>query len=119
MTLEEECTQLMYYRDKIKDYKKHENETRKRIISYLKNHNQAGVIFKHRNKNITLMVETTNIKKNISKKEKEKKVQSILANVGVKNIDSATQEIINGLQQVSLTNKPSRDILKLKVSNKI
>ena len=114
MTLEDECKQLMYLRDKIKEYKKGEEEAKRRIISYLKNHNQDGVIFKHNNKHITLMVESTNIKKNVSKKEKEKKVQSILSNAGVKNVDLATQEIINGLKQVTITDKPSKDKLKLK-----
>lgn len=114
MTLEDECKQLMYYRDKIKEYKRGEDETKKRIISYLKNHNQEGLIFKHNNRNITLMVESTSIKKNISKKEREKKVQNILSNAGVKNVDTATQEIINGLKQVSLTDKPNKDVLKFK-----
>lgn len=117
MTLEDECKQLMYFRDKIKEYKKGEENTKKRIISYLKNHNQEGVIFKHNNKNVTLMVESTSIKKNISKKEKEKKVQNILTNAGVKNVDLATQEIINGLRQVSLSGKPNMDKLKLKTKN--
>lgn len=114
MTLEDECKQLMYYRDKIKEYKKGEEETKKRIISYLKNHNQDGVIFKHNNKHITLMVESTSVKKNVSVKEKEKKVQSILSNAGVVNVDSATQDIINGLKQVYVSNKPNKDVLKLK-----
>ncbi|CCV01935.1 hypothetical protein IIV22A_091R [Invertebrate iridescent virus 22] len=116
MTLEDECKQLMYYRDKVKEFKKMEEEARKKIILYLKNHNQEGVIFKHNNKHITLMVESTTAKKNITPKEKEKKVHSILANAGVKNIDLATQEIINGLKQVSITNKPNRDKLKLKTT---
>lgn len=114
MTLEDECKQLMYYRDKIKEYKKGEEDTKNRIITYLKNHNQDGVIFKHNNKHVTLLVEATSIKKNVSKKEKEKKVQNILVNAGVKNVDLATQEIINGLRQVALTDKPSKDKLKLK-----
>jgi uncharacterized SAM-dependent methyltransferase len=114
MALEDECKQLMYYRDKIKEYKKGEEETRNRIISYLKNHNQDGVIFKHNNKHVTLMVESTSMKKNISKKEKEKKVQNILSNAGVKNVDFTTMEIINGLSQVALTDKPNKDKLKLK-----
>lgn len=114
MALEDECKQLMYYREKIKECKRAEEETKARIIAYLKNHNQDGVIFKHNNKHITLMVETTNAKRNITRKEKEKKVQFILSNIGVQNVDSATQEIINGLQQVSLTDKPKKDKLKLK-----
>lgn len=114
--LEDECKQLMYFRDKIKQYKKGEEDTRNRIIAYLKNHNQDGVIFKHNNKHITLMVEPTNIKKNVSQKEKEKKVQSILKNIGVENPSTATQEIINGLRQVSLTDKPVKDKLKLKIT---
>jgi len=113
MTLEDECKQLMYYRDKIKEYKRFEEEIRNRIISYLKNHEQDGVIFKHNNKHITLMVHSTNIKRNISQKEKEKKLQSILLNAGVSNVDSATQEIISGLKQISLSDKPKRDKLKL------
>jgi hypothetical protein len=118
MTLEDKCKQLMYYRDKIKECKKGEEDTKKSIIAYLKNHNQDGVIFKHNNKNITLMVESTStIKKNISKKEKEKKVQDILSNAGVKNIDTATQEIINGLRQLSVTNNKPKDKLKLKMTN--
>ena len=116
MTLEDECKQLMYYRDKIKEYKKGEEETKNRIISYLKNHSQDGVIFKHNNKHVTLMVESTSMKKNISKKEKEKKVQNILSNAGVKNVDSTTVEIINGLRQVVLTDKPNKDKLKLKTA---
>jgi hypothetical protein len=116
MTLEDECKQMMYYRDKIKEYKKGEEEAKTRIITYLKNHNQAGVVFKHKDKHITLMVESTNVKKNVSKKEKEKKVQFILTNAGVKNVDVATQEIINGLRQVSLTDKPTKDKLKLKMT---
>jgi hypothetical protein len=118
MTLEDECKQLMYYRDKIKEYKKGEEDTKTRIISYLKNHNQDGVIFKHNNKHVTLMVESTSMKKNISKKEKEKKVQNILSNAGVKNVDSTTVEIINGLRQVTLTDKPNKDKLKLKTVKK-
>ena len=116
MTLEDECKKLMYYRDKIKEYKKGEEDTKNHIITYLKNHNQAGVIFKHNNKHVTLLVEATSIKKNVSKKEKEKKVQNILVNAGVKNVDLATQEIINGLRQVALTDKPSKDKLKLKTT---
>lgn len=116
MALEDECKQLMYFRDKIKEYKKGEEEAKSRIISYLKNHNQDGVIFKHNNKHVTLMVETTNMKKNVSKKEKEKKVQTILSNAGVKNVDIATQEIINGLRQVIISDKPTKDKLKLKTT---
>jgi hypothetical protein len=116
MTLEDECKQLMYCRDQIKEYRKGEEEVRKRIISYLKNHGQEGVRFKHNNKQITLMVESTIAKKNISKKEKEKKVQQILNGVGVKNADLTTQEIINGLRQVSLIDKPNKDKLKLKMT---
>lgn len=115
MTLEDECKQLMYYRDKIKECKKGEEETKKRIIAYLKNHNQDGVIFKHNNKHVTLMVESTYLKKNISQKEKEKKVQSILSGIGITNVDSTTKEIIDGLKQVSLTEKPNQDKLKLKM----
>lgn len=118
MTLEDECKQLMYYRDKIKECKKGEEEAKARIISYLKNHNQDGVIFKHNNKHITLMVESMSVKKNISKKEKEKKVQTILSNAGVKNVDLTTVEIINGLKQVTLTDKPNRDKIKLKTVKK-
>jgi len=114
MTLEDECQQLMYYKNKIKEYKKGEEETKSRIVSYLKNHNQDGVIFKYNNKHVTLMVESTVQKKNVSKKEREKKVQNILYNVGLKDVDNLTQEIINGLKQVSLTDKPHRDKLKLK-----
>lgn len=116
MTLEEECKQLVYYRDKIKEFKKKENETKKNIILYLKNHNQEGVIFKHNNKHVTLMVESTAVKKNIPPKEKEKKVQSILINAGVKNVDLTTQEIINGLKQVSCVAKPNKDKLKVKTA---
>jgi predicted transport protein len=116
MALEDECKQLMYYRDKIKELKKGEEEVKSRIIAYLKNHNQEGVIFKHKDKNVTLMVESTSLKKNVSKKEKEKKVQNILANAGVQDIDLATKEIINGLKQVSLTDKPYKDKLKLKTN---
>lgn len=116
MTLEDECKQLMYYRDKIKEFKKKEDEAKKNIILYLKNHNQEGVIFKHNNKHITLMVESTTVKKNIPPKEKEKKVQNILNDFGVKNIDLATQSIINGLKQVSLTDKPNKDKLKFKTT---
>jgi len=116
MTLEDECKRLMYYRDQTKELKKAEETTRNRIISYLKNHNQDGVIFKHNYKHITLMVEETNIKKNISKKEKEKKVQKILESAGVKNIDTATKEIINGISQVTLTGRPVRNKLKLKTT---
>lgn len=106
----------MYFRDKIKDCKKGEVEAKNRIITYLKNHNQAGVVFKHKDKHVTLMVETTNVKKNFSQKEKEKKVQFILSNAGVQNVDAATQEIINGLRQVSITDKPTKDKLKLKMT---
>ena len=116
MTLEDECKQLMYCRDKIKEYKKGELEAKRRIITYLKNHNQAGVVFKHNNKHVTLLVESTCLKKNISKKEKEQKVQDILTNVGVKDVDMATKEIINGLKQVALTDKPTTDKLKLKMT---
>lgn len=117
MTLEDECKQLMYYRDKIKEYKQREEEIKKHIIAYLKNHNQDGVIFKHNDVRVTLMVDSIKLKKNISKKEKEKKVSDILENAGVKNIDITTQEIINGMQQVSLTDKP-KDRLKFKTSKK-
>lgn len=116
MTLEDECKQLMYYRDKIKEYKLHEQEIKTRIVNYLKNHDQEGVVFKHNNKHITLMVEPTILKKNMSKKEKEKKVQDILFNAGVTNVEGATQEIINGLKQVALTDKPAKDKLKLKTT---
>ena len=109
MTLEDECKQLMYYRDKIKEYKLHEQEIKTRIVNYLKNHDQEGVVFKHNNKHITLMVEPTILKKNMSKKEKEKKVQDILFNAGVTNVEGATQEIINGLKQIALTDKPVKD----------
>ena len=118
MTLEDECKQLMYYRDKIKEYKKYEEEVRYRIISYLKNHNQDGVIFKHNQKHITLMVEEKPIKKNISKIEKEKKVKSILSNAGVQNIDAATQEIINGINQVTISNNITKGRLKVKINKK-
>ena len=116
MTLEDECQQLMYYRDKLKEYKKGEKEAKSRIITYLKNHNQHGVIFKHNSKQITLMVESASVKKKVTKKEKEQKVQTILYNAGVKDINTTTQEIINGLQQVSLTDKSNKDKLKLKTS---
>jgi hypothetical protein len=116
MTLEDECKKLMYCRDKIKEYKKGEEEAKNSIINYLKSHNQEGVVFKHNNKHVTLMVETTSMKKNISKKEKEKKVQNILLNAGVKNVDLATQEIINGLRQIPLTDKPNKEKLKLKTT---
>lgn len=116
MTLEDECKQLMYCRDKIKEYKKAEEEAKSRIINYLKNHNQEGVVFKHNNKHVTLLVESTSVKKNISRKDKEKKVQNVLINAGVKNVDVATQEIINGLRQISLTDKPNKDKLKLKTT---
>lgn len=116
MTLEDECKQLMFYRDKIKEYRRAEQDTRDRIIEYLKNHNQDGVIFKHNNKHITLMVEVANLKKNISKKEKEKKVQKILMDAGLKNVDLATKEIINGLSQVTLTDHPPKNKLKLKTT---
>jgi hypothetical protein len=115
MALEDECKQLMYYRDKIKEYKKEEVESKSRIISYLKNHNQAGVVFKHNNKRVTLMVEATCARKNISLKEKERKVQDVLVNVGVKDVDIATRDIIEGLRQV-YTDKPTKDKLKLKVT---
>ena len=52
----------------------------------------------------------------MSKKEKEKKVQDILFNAGVTNVEGATQEIINGLKQVALTDKPVKDKLKLKTT---
>jgi hypothetical protein len=118
MTLEDECKRLMYYRDKIKEYRKGEEETKARIISYLKNHNQDGVIFKHNNKNITLMVESVSARKIISRKEKEKKVQNILSNAGIKNVDTTTMEIINGLQQATIADKPTKDKLKLKTAKK-
>jgi len=69
MTLEDECKQLMYYRDKIKEYKQKEEEVKTHIIKYLKNHNQDGVILKHNDNRVTLMVNSVNVKKNISKKE--------------------------------------------------
>lgn len=118
MTLEDECKQLMYYRDKIKEYKQREEEVKTHIIKYLKNHNQEGVIFKHNDKRVTLMVNSVNVKKNISKKEKEKKVHNILENAGVKNVDLTTQEIINGMQQVSLIDRPTKDKLKFKTTKK-
>ena len=118
MTLEDEVKQLMYYKDKIKEYKKVEKSTTNSIIQYLKNHNQDGVIFKHNGKHVTLMVETTNSRRNVTTKEKEKKVQDVLYNAGVKNIDVTTQEIINGLRQVTLSDKPSKDKLKLKTNKK-
>jgi hypothetical protein len=118
MTLEDECKKLMYYRDKIKEFKKGEEDTKTRIISFLKNHNQEGVIFKHNNKHVTLMVESTSMKKNISKKEKERKLQNILSNAGVKNVDSTATEIINGLKQVTLSDKPNKDKLKFKTVKK-
>jgi len=118
MTLEDECKQLMYYRDKIKEYKQREEDAKRRIIAYLKNHNQDGVIFKHNDKRVTLMVDSIQAKKNPSKKEKEKKVQHILQNAGVHNVDVTTQEIINGISQVSLTDKPTKDRLKFKTTKK-
>ena len=118
MALEDECKQLMYYRDKIKEYKQKEEEVKTRIIKYLKNHNQEGVVFKHNDKRITLMVNSVNVKKNISKKEKEKKVHNILENAGVKNVDLTTLEIINGMQQVSLMDRPTKDKLKFKTAKK-
>jgi hypothetical protein len=114
MTLEDECKQLMYFRDKIKEYKKAEQEIRNSIISYLKNHNQEGVIFKHNQRNITLTVKSTTPKKNISRKERECKVKDILSNAGVQNIDITTQEIIDGLRQVIISDKLSQDKLKFK-----
>lgn len=114
MTLEDECKQLMYFRDKIKEYKKAEQEIKNSIISYLKNHNQEGVIFKHNQRNITLMVKPTVPKKNISQKEKEYKLKDILSNAGVENVEVTTQEIINGLRQVTISEKPVKDKLKFK-----
>lgn len=102
MTLEDECKQLMYYRDKIKEYKKAEQEIKNGIISYLKNHNQEGVIFKYNQKNITLMVKSTP-KRNISQKDREHKVKNILSNAGVQNIETTTQEIISGLRHITIS----------------
>lgn len=116
MTLEDECKRLMFYREKIKEFKKGENEAKNAIILYLKNHNQGGVIFKHNNKQITLLVESTTTKKNISKKEKEKMVQKVLVNAGVQNVDITTQEIINSLQQPLNLDRPSMDKLKFKTT---
>jgi hypothetical protein len=112
MTFEDECKQLMQCKEKIKEYKKREEQIKNSIMSYLKNHNQDGVIFKYNNKNVTIMVESIHVKKNVSKKEREKKVQNILVNAGVKDIDSTTQEIINGLRQASVTDKSTKSRLK-------
>lgn len=116
MTLEDECKQLMYYKQKIKEYKQKEEDIKTHIIRYLKNHHQDGVIFKHNDKRITLMVNSVKTKKNISKKEKEKKVHDILQNAGVQNVDVTTQEIIDGIQQVSLSDQPFKDKLRFKTN---
>lgn len=116
MALEDEVKQLMYYRDKIKEYKRAEEMTRSKIIQYLKNHGQDGVIFKHNNKHVTLMVETTNLKKGVSLKEREKTVQGILFNAGIKNVDTTTQEIIQGLKTLAIVEDKSKDKLKVKTA---
>lgn len=116
MTLLDECKQLMYYRSKIKDLKIMEEETKTKIISYLKNHNQGGVIFKYNGKQVTLMVEPTTPKRSISQKERVKRVHDVLVDAGVSNIESTTQKIINGLKQVTLKDKPSKEKIRFKVS---
>jgi hypothetical protein len=119
MSLEDDCKHLMYCRSKIKEYRRSEQGARLRIVEYLKNHNQEGVVFKHNNKKVTLMVDSKPLKKSMSKREKEKNINDVLTKVGtVQNIHETTQKIISGLQQISLTNKPPVDKLKLKVQNK-
>jgi hypothetical protein len=115
MTLEDECKHLIFIKEKLKEYRKAESETISNIITYLKNHNHEGVTFKHGKKKYTLMVEATKVRKTTTKKEREKKVQNILINAGVQNVDMATKEIINGLNQVTLTDQ-SKNKLKLKVT---
>ena len=114
MTLDEECQNLMHCKTKIREYKQKETEIKNRIIEYLKNHNQEGVIFKHNNKKITLMVNSIYVKKNIGKKEKMQQVQRILQLAGAKNVEVVTHEILDGIQQLRLTDKPSKDVLKFK-----
>ena len=115
MTLEDEVKQLMFCRDKIKEFKKEEKAITNKIIEYLKNHNQDGVIFKHNNKSVTLMVESTNIRKCVSLKEKQKKVEDILYNSGITDVDSTTKEIIEGIKSLTVTSEIPRDKLKVKM----
>ncbi|AHL67542.1 hypothetical protein DH26_gp047 [Chloriridovirus anopheles1] len=118
MTLEDEVKQLMYYRDKIKEYKHVEEMTRNKIIEYLKNHGQDGVIFKHKNRHITLMVETTQLKKGVTLKEREKKVHNILYNAGITDVDNTAHEIIQSLKSLSIVEDKSKDKLKVKTTKK-
>ncbi|ABF82132.1 hypothetical protein MIV102R [Invertebrate iridescent virus 3] len=119
MTLEDECKQLMVCRDEIKKLKLKEKEAKNRILTYLKNHNQYGVIFKHNKKQISITVETTPVKKNPSLKEKQTKIQDILSGVGVANPDATTQEIIDGLKTTTITDTSNqKDVLKLKMGKR-
>lgn len=114
MGLEDDCKHLMYCREKITDYRKMETEARLRIVEYLSNHGQEGVVFTHKNKKVTLMVDSKHPKKPISAKEKEKKIHDILAEIGtIPNVYDTTQQIIKGMSRVSLVDKPSK--LKLTV----
>jgi hypothetical protein len=114
MTLKDEIEQLMFFRDKIKEYRRLEEESKTRIVQYLKNHNQEGVIFKHNNRQVSLMVKSTTPRKNVAYKEKEQKVVSILTNAGLHNAEVATQDILKGLKEMTLANKPSRDRIAFK-----
>jgi hypothetical protein len=105
----------MYVRDKLKEYRRMEADTRQRIVEYLKNHDQEGVVFRHKNKQVTLMVKSTTSKKRISLKEKEERLHKILRDVGVSNVNETTNDIINGMKQVVLEDAPNVEKLNLKI----
>lgn len=106
----------MYYRDKIKEYKLLEDNSRLEIIEFLKNHNQDGVIFKHNKKHVTLMVESSNVKKSVSQKEKHRKVQSILHNAGISDVDNTTAAILESMKSLAVVDHACKDKLKVKIT---
>lgn len=116
MSLQDKVKQLMYYRDKIKEYKILEDKSRLEIIEFLKNHNQDGVIFKHNKKNVTLMVESSNLKKSVSQKEKQRKVQSILHNAGIRDVDNTMAAILESMKSLTVVDNVSKDKLKVKMT---
>lgn len=113
MTLEDECRKLMFLRDKIKELKKIEESTKNNIIEYLNNHGQSGIIFKHNKKPVTIMVESTMVKKHIDKKEREKNLQNLLKEQGLKDFEAVSREIFQKLKWSTPTKK-IKENLKIK-----
>lgn len=119
MTLEDQVKHLMNCRDQIKELKKQEDLVRTNIIAWLKNHNQDGVVFKHDNKRVTLMVSSAPSRKYASAKEKEQRVGDILtcfsSHESSRDVNATTREILEGLKNMRLNGHVIRDTLKIRL----